>query len=68
MAYVTSSNLRAVDYDSLTSTLTIEFHNGRCYQYHGVPETIYRQLLSAASKGHLFSSFIRDRFTTTRIA
>jgi hypothetical protein len=68
MTYVTSSNLQAVDYDSLTATLTIEFHSGRCYQYHGGTETIYQQLLSAASKGHFFSSFIRDRFTTTRIA
>lgn len=68
MTYVTSTNLRAVDYNSLTSTLTIEFHNGRCYQYHGVPETIYQQLLTSASKGHFFFSFIRDRFTTIRIA
>ena len=68
MTYVTSSNLRAVEYDALTSTLTIVFHNGRQYQYHGVPENMYQQLLCAASKGRYFSTFIRDHFPTIRIA
>ena len=68
MTYVTSSNLRAVDYDPRTATLTIDFHTGRRYQYHGVPETLYRQLLYAASKGQFFASFIRGHFPTIRIA
>ena len=68
MTYVTSSNLRAVDYDALTATLTIVFHNGRRYQYHGVPENMYQQLLCAASKGRYFSAFIRNHFPTIRIA
>ena len=68
MTYFTSSNLQAVDYDSLTSTLTIDFNNGRRYQYNDVPEIIYQQLLSAPSKGQFFAAFIRDNFQTIRIA
>ncbi len=68
MTYVTSSNLRAVDYDAPTSTLTIVFRNGGRYQYLGVPENMYQQLLCAVSKGRYFSAFIRDRFPTIRIA
>ena len=67
MTHVTSSNLRAVDYDALNSTLTIDFHNGRRYQYHGVPGNMYQQLLCAASKGQYFATFIRDHFPTIRI-
>ena len=68
MTYVTSSNIKAVDYDSFSSTLTIDFHNGRRYQYHGVPKSMYQQLLCSASKGQFFSSFIRYHFPTIRVA
>ena len=68
MTYVTSSNLQAVDYDSLTSTLTIDFNNGSRHQYHGVPETLYWQLLSASSKGQFFAAYIRGNFLTIHIA
>ena len=68
MTYVTSSNIRAVDYDPNSSTLTAAFHTGRRYQYHGVPAGMYHQLLCSASKGHFFSAFIRGHFPTIRIA
>ena len=67
MINVTSSNLRAIDYDSRTYTLTVEFHNNRRYQYHGVTASMFQQLLRSASKGHFFNSFIRGRFTAIRV-
>ena len=48
---VESSHLASVGYDSVTSTLVIEFHNGRIYQYFAVPQEIYDGLMNAASKG-----------------
>ena len=38
MIPVSSSNLSAVGYDSLTGTLSIEFHDGRLYEYYNVPQ------------------------------
>jgi len=64
---VSSSNIRAIDYDASTSTLTVEFHGGRVYQYSGVPESVYRGLMSAASHGSYFSDYIKDRYSTARI-
>jgi len=48
---VESSNLASVGYDSVTSTLEIEFLGGGIYQYFAVPQEIYDGLMNAASKG-----------------
>jgi hypothetical protein len=57
---VESSNLHSVGYDSDTQTLEIEFRNSGIYQYYGVPETVYRQLMAATSHGKFFYAHIRD--------
>jgi len=67
MQPVSSSNIRAVDYDARTSTLTVEFHGGRVYRYSGVPAGVYHGLMSAASHGSYFSDFIKDRYPTVRV-
>ncbi len=56
---VESSNLASVGYDSVISTLEIEFHNGRIYQYFAVPQEIYDGLMNAASKGSYFHNNIK---------
>lgn len=56
---VASSNLASVGYDPNSQTLEIEFHSGSVYQYSGVPQSIYQGLMSAASKGSYFDSFIK---------
>lgn len=61
-----SSNLRAVAYNSLASILSIQFHHGGVYHYHGVPDGIYQGLMSASSKGSYFHTHIKDRFPFTR--
>ena len=48
---VESSNLASVGYEVETSTLEIEFHNSGIYQYFGVPENVYQELMNASSKG-----------------
>ena len=59
---VVSSNIASVGYES--GTLEIEFRSGGGYKYTGVPEHIYRALLSAPSKGSYFAEHIRDRYPT----
>ena len=59
---VSSSNLRSVGYDSDKLILEIEFHESGIYQYSGVPERVYRGLLSAKSIGSFFHKNIKDKY------
>ena len=65
---VTSSNIRSIGYDASTFTLEVEFHNGRVYQYSGVPESAYVGLVQAASHGSYFHQHIRDRYSYVEVA
>ncbi|WP_273660229.1 KTSC domain-containing protein, partial [Pseudomonas aeruginosa] len=60
---VGSSNLASIGYDPSTETLEIEFLNGRVYEYYGVPETIYTDLMGASSLGIYFRDHIMNSFS-----
>ena len=62
MTPVASSNLAAVGYDPATHTLRITFHKGGTYDYYNVPESVYRGLMSAASKGEYHHAFIKTSY------
>lgn len=64
---VSSSNIRSIGYDSESNTLEIEFHSGDVYQYFGVPESIYNELMYAPSHGSYFHRHIRDRYRWTKM-
>jgi hypothetical protein len=64
---VTSSNIREVGYDAASQTLEILFHSGAVYQYSGVPDSVYRALMEAASHGSYFHTSIRDTYPYRRI-
>jgi hypothetical protein len=51
MIPVDSRNIAAVGYDNEIGTLTIQFNNGRTYEYYSVPEYEFDNLMSAGSKG-----------------
>ncbi len=57
---VTSSSLAAVGYDSQQQILEIEFHDGSIYQYFEVPAYVYTGLISMASHGYYFQTFIKN--------
>lgn len=57
--HVNSSNLKSVGYDPATRTLEIEFLNSGLYQYSGVPESVYKELMSASSHGQYFDNHIK---------
>ena len=47
MIPIQSSHLLAVGYDERTLVLTIQFEGGEVYDYLGVPQHIYADLLSS---------------------
>ncbi len=66
---VSSSNLASVGYDPLTTTLEVEFLNGRIYQYSGIPMEVYVGLMNAPSKGSFFHHHVRQAgYPYTRVA
>ena len=56
---VQSTNLVSVGYDTGSLTLEIEFNTGSIYQYFGVPQNVYEELMGAASKGRYFDQNIK---------
>ncbi|MBZ0298603.1 MAG: KTSC domain-containing protein [Anaerolineae bacterium] len=59
--------MRSVGYDSATSVLEIEFHNGSIYQYFSVPSNIHQGLMGAPSHGQYHHRHIRDRYRYRQI-
>lgn len=66
MTLVSSSNVSSIGYEN--KTLEVHFHSGGIYQYHGVPEAIYRAFLMASSKGQFVHQNLKDKYPTTRLA
>ncbi len=66
MIPVVSSNLSAVGYDPASRTLRVQFKSG-CYDYSGVPESIYSGLLNAGSKGEYHAAYIKTSFPYKKI-
>ena len=64
---VSSSNLASVGYEAQRGILEVEFHSGSVYQYHGVPEQVYRGLMCASSHGSYFSAYIRNSYQYTQV-
>ena len=64
---VSSSDLQSVGYDATTRTLEVEFNSRSVYQYSGVPESIYRGLMSASSHGKYFHAYIKDSYPYIQI-
>jgi hypothetical protein len=63
---VSSSNIATVGYDSPSSTLEIEFHDGSVYQYFDVPSSIHNELVGAASVGGYFASNVKGAYRYAR--
>lgn len=62
---VTSRNLVSVGWEN--DVLEIEFKANRVYLYHGVPASVYHQLMQASDKNAFFLSEIRDRYPMGRL-
>ncbi|MEZ0326422.1 MAG: KTSC domain-containing protein, partial [Fimbriimonas sp.] len=66
MMVVESSMMNAVGYHAPQQELHIAFLSGKRYVYEHVPEQVFRDLLSAESKGKYFSQAIRPLYKDFR--
>lgn len=64
MVRVKSSNLAAVGHQG--DTLRVEFHDGSVYDYSGVPEDLFIEMLESKSAGKFLHSRIKPEFKSTR--
>lgn len=64
---VSSSNIASVGYDPVTSTLEVEFLDGAVYQYYGVPQNMFDQLMQEASKGRFLNTYIKNAYSYSRV-
>jgi hypothetical protein len=65
--YVVSSSIRSVGFDAGSNVLEIEFSTGGVYQFHGVPESMFDELLSAPSIAKYFQHRIKESFDPLRV-
>lgn len=63
---VKSSTMTHVLYNLSERVLLIKFTSGVVYSYYNVPETVYRALMAAESKGRYFNQNIKSFFTAER--
>lgn len=64
---VSSSNLSAVAYDAVSSTLYIRFHSSGTYAYYGVPSSVYSGLMAASSHGSYHAAHIKNSYRYQRV-
>lgn len=64
---VQSSNIESIGYDHNAATLEVKFHSGEVYQYTNVPESVYKGLFDAESKGRYFHTNIRGKYPFNKI-
>jgi hypothetical protein len=62
-----STVIRTYEYDPARQELSIAFRSGRRYVYVGVPESIFRGMHAAFSKGEFFNKHIREHFEFVRM-
>ena len=65
MIPVSSSNIASIGYEN--GTLYVSFNRGGLYAYSGVPESIYRGLMSAPSHGSYLASHVKGVYSYKRI-
>jgi KTSC domain len=64
---VASRTVASAGYDDPSSTMELEFSEGRVYRYFVVPRSVFDGLLTADSKGRFFQEHIRDVYPFERI-
>lgn len=64
MIPVDSSDLESVGFEN--GILCIRFHRGGSYYYYDVPESVFRDLLHAGSKGKFFHANIKNVYRYQR--
>lgn len=64
---VASSAIESVGYDEEDAILEVEFRHGGVYEYFDVPEEVYRDLLTADSRGRYYHDNVRGEYDYRRL-
>lgn len=64
---VSSSNVASIGYDVQGQVLEVEFKGGSVYQYAGVPQAKYDEMLMAPSVGKYLNDQIKPTYAATKI-
>jgi len=68
MPRLDSAAVEFVRYDDRRRQLTVGFRGRpQPYCYEGVPDRVYRELITAESAGRYFNAHIRDRYPFTEL-
>jgi predicted secreted protein len=63
LTQVESSLIKEVGYDAATQVLTVTFVDQEgAYEYQKIPESVYKELMAAESKGSFFAKNIKGKF------
>lgn len=61
-----SSNIARYRYDEKAHVLTVEFKNGGTYSYYDVPQAVFDQMKTAASKGQFLAQNVKGVYRYAR--
>ncbi|MFH1799375.1 MAG: KTSC domain-containing protein [Candidatus Omnitrophota bacterium] len=64
---VLSREIEWIGYEHKRNMLQVEFIVGSIYQYENVPETVYREFLTAPSYGRFFESNIKNKYQVRKV-
>ena len=67
MKPLSSSNIRGIDYDAESKTLTVHFISGSAYKYKGVPQDVAEDFENAGSPGQFFAANVKDVYACSRV-
>jgi hypothetical protein len=63
---VSSSNVKSIGYEN--GALEVIFLKGGVYQYYGVPESLYKTLMSGVSIGRYLAANVYGKYTENKIS
>lgn len=64
---IDSSSVEAIEYDTDTQQLTVEFNGGNVYDYFNVPEDVFEALGEAESVGHYLNENIKGEYSYEKV-
>ena len=65
--YADSDAIDGFHYDETAHTLRVRFTSGGVYDYFDTPPRLYQRLMRANSKGHFFTTYIRDKLAFRKV-
>jgi len=57
-----------IGYDADTQALEVQYQNGGVYQYQGVSQEVFDQLMNAPSKGTFINRQIKNSYVFVRVS